>query len=161
MDLTVKSDKQRSGKLNKAYLANWDFSRNNGSYSKGKDFLSIHWEIKEDSPNEVRFHVESPIYSIDNELNLIKSKIIILLLANLIELKNRVTIGELKVGLNVYKIDTNKSTEVFKVILDQNNMLSTDEENIKQVNAQVEDIINKVIMKFILNIKNIGLISSL
>ncbi|OOM05686.1 hypothetical protein [Clostridium saccharobutylicum] len=161
MNLIFKEDKQISGKLCKAYLENWDFSRNNGSYAKGEDFLSIHWEIAESSPDEVRFHVEAPTHSIDNELNLIKSKIIILLLSKLIEIKNRINIGELKSGSRLTKIDINKSTEVFKIILDQKNIMSTAKENIDQVNSKVEDIINNVIEKFSLDIKNNGMGSTL
>lgn len=160
MDLIFKKDKQISGKLCKGYLENWDFSRNNGSYVKGKDFLSIHWEIAENSPGEVRFHVEAPTYLIDNELNLIKSKIIILLLSKIIEIKNCATVGELKTGSRLSKIDINKSTEVFKIILDKKNICNNSEENIKQVNIQLQDIINNVIEKFTLDIKNKGMISN-
>jgi len=160
VDLIFEKDKQISGRLCKAYLENWDFSRNNGSYTKNEDFLSIHWEIAENSPDEVRFHVEAPTYLIDNELNLIKSKIIILLLSKLIEIKNCVSIGELKPGSRLSQIDTNKSTEVFKIILDKKNICTTPEENIKQVNIQLQDIINNVITKFIPDIKNKGMISN-
>lgn len=160
MDLIFIKDKQRSGELCKAYLENWNFSRNNGSYAKGKDFLSIHWEIAGNSPDKVRFHVETPIYSIDNELNLIKSKIIILLLSKLIEIKDCVTVGELETGIKLSEIDINKSTEVFKIILVKKNICTTPEENIKLVNIQLEDIINNVIEKFALAIKNKGMINT-
>mgnify|MGYP001595006719 CR=1 FL=1 len=161
MNLIFKADKQISGGLCKGYLVNWNFSRNNGSYSKGKDFLSIHWEIGQSSADIVRFHVESPIDSVDNELNFIKNKIITLILAKLKDIKNCIKIGELKTGLRLSNTNSNKSTEVFKVILYPNNVFSTHEENIKQVHNQVEGIINDVVMKFTLDIEKIGLESNM
>ena len=56
MILIFETDKQPSGKLVKGYLPNWNYVKNNGSYVKGKDFLSLHWEVKDDSLNIVRFH---------------------------------------------------------------------------------------------------------
>ena len=161
MKLIFKADKQKSGKLCKGYLVNWDLSRNNGSYSKGKDFLSIHWEISDDSVNVVKLHVESPVNSVDSQLNLIKNKIITEILAKLTDVRNCIKIGEVKTGLMIYKIHLNKSTQVFKVVLYPDNVLLTQEDNIKQVHKQVEGIINDVVMKFALNIKDIGLVSSL
>lgn len=158
MSLIFKKDKQNSGKLCKGYLGNWDYSRNKGSYSKGKDFLSLHWEIKDDSKNKVRFHVESPVFSINNELNLIKNKLIIAILAKILEIKSFVNVGEVEIGSMLLKSDTNKCTEVFKVVLFQNNTFSTYEENIEQVNNQVEVILNEILSKFSSEIKQKGLV---
>ena len=158
MNLIFKKDKQISGKLSKGYLSNWNYSRNHGSYSNGKDFLSLHWEAKADSMNKIRFHVESPKFSVDSELNLIKKKLITEILAKVPEIKRCVTVGELELGSMILKADLKKSTEVFKIILFQNNSFSTYEENINQVNNQIEGIINGIVAKFSLEIRGKGLV---
>lgn len=157
MNIIFKKDKQPSGKLVKGYLPNWNYTRNSGNFAKGKDFLSLHWEVKDDSLNIVRFHVESPKYEIDKELNRIKYKIIVGILASILEIEKLITVGEVKTGTMLNNIDNDKCTEVFRVILNSGCILTSYDENIELVNHQVGKVINKVVSRYSNEIKNLGL----
>ena len=76
------------------------------------------------------------------------------------DIKSFVNVGEIEIGSMLLKADTKKCTEVFKVILFQNNIFSTYEENIDQVNNQVEVILNEILAKFSSEIKEKGLVYS-
>lgn len=157
MILIFETDKQPSDKLVKGYLPNWNYAKNNGSYVKGKDFLSLHWEVKDDSLNIVRFHVESPKYVTDKELNRIKYKIIIGILANILEIEKLLTVGNVSTGTMLFNIDNHKCTEVFRVILNNGCVETSLQDNIELVNHQVEKVINKVVSKFFNDIDKLGL----
>ena len=57
-----------------AYYLNWNYSKDNGNYTNGNNFLSVHWEISDLNRNVIKLHVEAPIYITNPALNRISQK---------------------------------------------------------------------------------------
>ncbi len=161
MNLYIESDSQRSGKLIKAYRKNWNFSRNKGSYNTHRDFFSIHWELHAHSRNKVRLHVESPKNEDDSELNLIKLKLIIGIFSKIDKIFQTIKCGEINIGSKLLSADENKSTEVFKVVI--NGELDAEESNtvtIEKVDNEIGYLIDGVVNKITKELEAKGLKST-
>jgi len=110
----------QGGELTRGLLDEWGWVKNNGSYKKGVGFFSVHWEIQHKYPNMVRFHVESPAYGIDPDLNDIKSVIVTDVLKceeNKNILRSESYVYESGKKISNDSIQKYKSLEAFKVIL--------------------------------------------
>ena len=144
MNLLFKNDRKPSGKLIKAYLNNWNWKKDNGCYSSGKGFLTIHWEVRYETKNMVRLHVEAPSLKTNIELNSLKSRIIISILAKTFTLPS-ILEEDIELGKRLNYVDKFKSSEVLKVIFPKKN--TNIKENIKKVHGDIGDIINNIISK--------------
>lgn len=132
-----------------AYYLNWNYSKDNGNYTNGNNFLSVHWEISDSNRNVIKLHVEAPIYITNPALNRIKQKIIIILLSKIAKLNTCNTfdssIGTFELGSQIHLGDNNKSTTVFKItFLSPNNDI---EQNFSVINHIFEKVINDSINK--------------
>ena len=63
----------------------WSWIKNNGGYDNKRDFFRMHWEVQDNYPDRVHFHVEAPAYDNDPELNLLKQKVILKIINSDIE----------------------------------------------------------------------------
>ncbi len=161
MNLYIESDNQPSGKLLKAYRKNWNYSKDNGSYATNRDFFSVHWEIRANSPGQVRLHVESPVKNDDNELNFIKLKVIIGIFSKIDKIFQTIKCGEIAIVGRLLSVDINKSTEVFQVV--RNDELGADEsdnEKFKMVDNEIGFLVDEVVKKFVKELELKGLKST-
>jgi len=149
MNLIFESDSQQSGDLIKAYKENWNYSKNHGNYDSGENFLSIHWEVKNNYPNKVRLHVESPKESVDSELNKLKMKIIITIMSKVDKLRDELNKGELVISSLVDNAYKNKSTEVFHISFDDKDIINLDKkQKIIKAHENLGDFIDDYVKKY-------------
>lgn len=136
--------------------ANWDWSKNGGDEFKNRDFFSVHWEVNypknssSDAVNEIRLHVSSPRYADDASLNEVKQRIIEALTSPTVIHSIEQRGYQCKIGSRTTPklVRQNRGTEPLRVILSQEQMRSTHNENMRLVHQAVGDIINSVIGRF-------------
>lgn len=143
------------GPLVSGRVEEWTWSRRGGDYKNGRDFFTIHWEIQENKPNEVRFHVESPTVEVDNKLNDIKNDIVSIFLRDDIK---RVILSkgfDYKIGSRISEkcIRRYKSTEPFRIIMPKHFELPSFEENIKLIHNIFRPTIDSAIELYLIQIK--------
>ncbi len=152
--LIFEEDTQRSGKLIKGYKSNWNWKKKDGSYAKGENFLSVHWEVHDHSPHIVRLHVESPKQEKDLTLNALKNRIIVSLLSNIFKIKETITFGGLKIGVQLQLSHVNKSTEVFHIEL-HNGQDDSSKEHVERINPIIECYIDEALKYHLKEIENV------
>lgn len=150
MKLIYENDNQISGKLIKAYKKDWNWEKHGGNYESGKNFLSIHWEVRKKSNKKVRLHVESPTSEKDLVLNNLKSRIIISILSKIVQIKENLNTkkGKIKIGSMLNYVNKNKSSEVFKIELEKNNL--TMKERIDIIHNNIGSIIDEILKDYYL-----------
>ena len=132
------------------YETGWHWSKNKGSYATGCDFFWIHWEIRNGAPNNIKFHVEAPKSTVDAELNNIKQEMVMALLSprfNHIAEQNNF---HFKLGNRIKPehLEKNKSTQVFQILLTDEQQLETHQANIILINDLMREALNEVIRQF-------------
>lgn len=160
-------DKARISKtdITIGYRDGWDLSRFGGNYTSGKNFFSVHWEISNDSPNIVKFHVESPRAGEkdDEKINNIKCKLIADIKENINEIILTLKNGNFKDSSrtnNLKNIKNNKSSEVFQIILDETTNYNKAKESIKLVDDDLSKNIDIYIKKYSDELKKLNLIET-
>lgn len=146
--------------ITQAYKNGWNFNRSNGNYKSGINFFSIHWEVNSDSPNLIRFHVESPIQTVDQNLNDLKFEIISEIKGNLknanLLLKNGILVNSSRSN-NEKNIRNNKSSEVFHVSLDESYDYHRVKESINLINNDLNQFLDQFILKHAERIRELNL----
>lgn len=139
-----------NGGLVTGHEPEWERRRNKGSYNKGLDFFSVHWEAKDEYPNQIRLHVESPPFAIDSDLNKLKQEVIAIIRTLNMEKSVRESGYGYEDGsrLSPSNILENKSTEVFRVIVSKAQSEMTHHEKIEQVHTRLGEQISYVVNKF-------------
>lgn len=132
------TDKARISKtdITIGYRDGWDLSRFGGNYTNGKNFFAVHQEINTDSPNVVRFHVESPKSNVDEKINNIKCKLIGDIKDNINEIILKLKNGTFKDSSRTYNLENiknNKSSDVFQIILDETTNYNKARESIELI----------------------------
>lgn len=146
--------------ITQAYKNGWNFIRSKGNYNSGIDFFSIHWEVNSDSPNIIRFHVESPREEVDQNLNNLKFEIITDIKDNLKHAESLLKKGTLVNSLrsnNEKNIRNNKSSEVFHVSLDESYDYPRVKEAVNLVNNDLNQFLDQFILKHTERIKKLNL----
>jgi hypothetical protein len=138
----------KRGGFQQGIVEEWDWCKLDGGYDEGVGFFSVHWEIHDWNPDSIRLHVESPAISIDSELNSIKVAIIKEVIAS--SIRNHIIQKgyEFRQGTKILQTETNKSTEAFRVVLQQHQKMSNHEDNMKLVHNLAEHLIHPIIMEF-------------
>jgi hypothetical protein len=132
------------------YEEGWHWSKNRGSYDRGRDFFWVHWEISDGSPHSVKLHVECPNAATDPELNAIKQEMVQAFLSptfkNILEQQGYTYI----IGRRIKPehIERFKSTQAFRVMLTDEQSQNDNKANIEMVNAVTNDAVRKVIKRF-------------
>jgi hypothetical protein len=148
-------DELVGGALIAGIIPEWEWSHNGGSYYTHKDFLWMHWEIQEKSPNEIRFHVESPTEQIDPALNGIKEDIVN-------EVLSTQTLNKIEsAGFTIQKgrrvsqkcVRGFKSTEPFRVLLREDQAKSSMKENLLFVHEKAGAVLQEIIDRYLDRIK--------
>ena len=134
--------------------------RDGGSYDKKRDFFTVHWEIKHEKPDNVRLHVETPIKTIDPDLNDLKKRVIFRILNS--EICNLIN----STGYFIYErgtrvrtkntetnIENDQSTEVFRVILPPSQSTKNWEEKLTFVDNYFGLFIQNILWEFCNEIK--------
>lgn len=121
-----------------------------GSYDAHRDFLTVHWEVRESSPRDIRLHVEAPRESIDPDLNSIKADIIAAFLDPSVERAIAQRGLAYRVGRRISdkSISRYKSTEPFRIELDAS--AGTDmERNLMLVHHALADLVGSRLAPFL------------
>lgn len=139
-----------NGRLVKGYEPEWDMQRSGGTYKKGYNFFSVHWEAKDRDLGGIRLHVESPATSIDPVLNKLKQDVIADIQSIDVKMAASSCDYIYKIGrkITASDIQNNKSTEVFRIILNQTQMKAIHQENIKLVHECVGSHLIEVMKRF-------------
>ncbi|NTV68386.1 MAG: hypothetical protein HGB06_12085 [Chlorobaculum sp.] len=152
--------KPQGGPLVSGRVEEWEWSRRGGNYNNHRDFFTIHWEIQESKPNEVRFHVESPIAEVDQNLNDIKKNIISRFISDgflIGKIRDEILSAgyEYKVGRRITEkcIRKYKSIEPFRIIIPKCFELPSFEENIEHIHNAFGQTIHSVIEPYLIEIK--------
>lgn len=143
------------GALVSGRVDEWEWSRRGGDYKNGRDFFTIHWEMQENKPNEVRFHVESPNFNEDPRLNNLKVDIVLRFLKDDIRKAIYSADFEFKSGRRISEncIRKYKSTEPFRIILPKRFLLPSAEENIEQIHNIFRKTIDVAIAPYLTKIQ--------
>jgi hypothetical protein len=161
MNIRFEEKELQGGKLLRGGEYDWFWIKNGGSYKKGINFFSVHWEIQCKYPNIIRFHVESPKYHVDSILNSIKSEFIGSILKDK-EIEQSILassfVYEIGKRISDEAIQQYKSTEAFKIKLKENQVKSDACDNIKAVHKILLVNIDKILEKFANRLKNDGLV---
>ncbi|WP_243375448.1 hypothetical protein [Geotalea sp. SG265] len=135
------------GELTVGLVEEWDWAKNDGGYTEGRDFFSIHWEVRHNYPCAIMFHVEAPRYEIDPELNTLKEDVITEILSS--GILNKVTSKDysLEIGrrINQSEIRRNKSTEAFRVVLKDASSPRDHEQDLLRVHDALGSHVEKII----------------
>lgn len=146
--------------ITQAYKSGWNFVRFGGSYSSGKNFFSIHWEVNSSSANLVRFHVEAPTEKEDKNLNDLKYQIVNEIKNNLHEAESLIKEGQIVESVRASKeknIKNDKSSEVFHVVLDDSYDYKKVKEGIILVNKNLRGFLDQYIQKHSERFKKLNL----
>lgn len=164
MTLIIKTTKDTSlisqNSITKAYRENWNLNRFGGDYSSGKNFFYIHWEVNSDSPNIIRFHIESPKYEIDQKLNDIKALIIEDIKNTLSEINSILKKHSIKDSSRSNKttnIQNNKSSEVFQVILNKDIEFVNVKKELTEIDLLVGDLIDQKVSIYLPTLKKLNM----
>lgn len=138
------------GTFTKGVVPHWDWSRNGGCYNSGRDFFSVHWEVRERDPAGIRLHVEAPTESTDGALNSIKRQVLVALLASDIESIAQQKCYAYKRGtkISLESIRDNKSTEAFRLVVDSGQRKATSEQDIATVHDFLGSHVDQVLTQF-------------
>jgi hypothetical protein len=136
--------------------SNWDWSKNGGDEFLNRDFFSVHWEVNypKNSPStavhEIRLHISSPRHADDANLNEVKQDVIEALSTSEIlqAIQQRGYKCQAGSRTSINSVKRNRSTEPFRIILSQEQIKQTHQENLRFVHEEVGDIINEVIEGF-------------
>ena len=144
------SGSAKNGPFEQAYEDNWKWSKKKGSYEKGSDFFDIHWEVHDCDPFSIRLHVESPNATIDPTLNQIKEELISALsLAGFQHIASSHAYG-FKEGRYILlgKIQSNKSTEPFRILITDSLPQPNHRQNLDAVHAVAGTAVDEVVKQF-------------
>lgn len=149
-EMIFESDSSKNGPYEFGYEHGWHWSKNKGSYNRGRGFFWVHWEISDDKPVSVKLHVESPNVVTDQKLNLIKQQMVQEFLSS--HFKKMVEENSFSFvpgrQVRVEDVRKNKSTQPFRVVLTPEQAKKTHRENIEMVNAAMSQSLNEVIERF-------------
>lgn len=150
MALHFHHDASRDGNLTLAYEPGWDWSRFGGNYDSGGDFFAVHWEVKERDPLNIRLHVESPKQMVDSKLNALKQSVIEDVLHSQIEQAARHAGLGFKLGsrLSLSAQQTNKSTEVCRLVLAEDKRDNSEEDRIREVHEIAGLIVSAIVSRY-------------
>jgi hypothetical protein len=120
------------------------------AYDKGYDFFTVHWQVNDSDSGVIRLHVEAPRFDTDATLNDIKRDVI-----RVIEASNVAQVVS-EQGYSYVagpkttddEIRRFKSTEVFRVKLDDDQRQPTPEQSIEGVHAAVGSAVRMVLERF-------------
>jgi hypothetical protein len=145
----------QGGPLVSGRVEEWDWSRRGGDYKNHRDFFTIHWEIQTSKPNEVRFHVESPVVEVDHKLNDIKNDIVSRFIRDDIREAIFSAGFDYKIGSRISEkcIRLYKSTEPFRIILPKHFEMSSFEKNIEYIHEIFSRTINSALEPYLIKIK--------
>lgn len=148
--VNFKSDSSTDGPLVYGYEDGWHWSKNKGSYQKGKDFFWIHLEISDTAPTTVKLHVESPNVTTDPKLNSIKQEVVTQFLLPKFEkiITERGLMYKDPKRHQSSKVEKNKTTSPFHVVLTKEQDQGSHESNIEFVNNILGAEIREVVEKF-------------
>lgn len=139
-----------SGHLENVYPKHWLWCKPNGNYGKGRDFFHIHWEVHEQNPGDIRFHVEAPRIAVDPVLNEIKREVIHALLQSDVEMVVKQHGYGYKIGrrLSEQAIEKNKSTEPFRVLLMDTQRQPSHRQNLETVHTAIGPKVDSIVQPF-------------
>ncbi len=128
----------------------WDWAKCGGGYDQNRDFFSVHWEVQERDPANIRLHVEAPTSSEDSLLSSIKQQVIEAILAYDIATVAHQAGWIYKRGARVSTaaIHKHKSTEAFRVRLGHEQRKLTSEGDIETVNEAIGQHIGLILEQF-------------
>ncbi|RXK85146.1 hypothetical protein EST62_07640 [Chlorobaculum sp. 24CR] len=147
--------KPKGGPLVSGRDEEWEWSRRGGDYKNHRDFFTIHWEVQTSKPNEVRFHVESPIAEVDHKLNDIKNNIVSRFIRD--DIKEAILSAgfEYKIGYRISEkcIRRYKSTEPFRIIMPNRFDLLSAEKNIEQIHEFFKRTIHSAVEPYLIRLQ--------
>lgn len=139
-----------SGPYEFGYEEGWHWSKNGGNYNSGRDFFSVHWEISDHKPGDVKLHIESPKSNVEPKLNEIKKEMVEQFLSvrfkNLVEEKGFVYVVGRNIGSS--SIEKNKSTQAFRVAVSNEQRLGSHQANIEMMNSIAGEAVREVVGRF-------------
>lgn len=149
--------KQRGNDLERGGPKAWNWTRNGGEYSNGRDFFSVHWEVHlpkspddTDFSNVVRLHIEAPRFRDDPTLNSIKREVVQAILAA--ELARVAARGDMDLRrgtrTSIESIQANKCTEPFRVVLSPSQTKATPCANMECVHEVLWPTLSEVLTPF-------------
>jgi hypothetical protein len=113
------------------------------AYKKKQDFFHVLWQIN--TSGQVDFRVESPSHDRDAWLNRIKCQVIAALLAKMDEKGYDYKVGN---RISPDQLRKNRSSKAFRIILTDNQLKTTHEENIQKVHDMLGETVDEVLEPF-------------
>ena len=127
----------------------WNDTRTRGGYESGRYFFHIHWGVQRRDPNSIRLYIGSPRHSDDAFLNDLKRDVINAIFASDVA----ETVGrngyEYQKGKKLSSADSNKTTELFRVILTDKQHKPTVNDDMIMVDKAVHSQIDQVVQRFV------------
>ena len=153
------SPEKLAEELENREIDGWHWSKNNGGYHQKRDFFTVHWEVQKDDRDSIRLHVESPVYKVDPQLNVLKQEIIsAILVPNVIsdlEALAKMHGFQFKKGtrISAVAVQNNRSTEPCRVIFTDDKRQTTIQQDIAVVHEAMGSRVGIIVQQFTEQIK--------